>query len=76
MAIERAITYLEHDCRGKCGKYKIAYIGKHALHTDESKEANGYAPSGVKRMYPVGTKTDINKNHDDGLSTFQALEKC
>ena len=39
MEIETAMTYLEHERRGKCGEYEIAYIGEQVLHADDSNEA-------------------------------------
>ena len=59
MEIERVITYLEHEHRGQCGEYEIAYIGKQVVHADESKEVDGLRTisAGAKCMYPVDTKT-------------------
>jgi hypothetical protein len=73
--IETTMTCLEHERRGKCGEYEIAYIGKQVLHADESKEADGLRTIWCE-TYVSRWHQDINKNRDDSLSTFQAIEKC
>jgi hypothetical protein len=72
--IETMMTYLEHERRGKCGEYEIAYTGKQVLHADESKEADGSRTIWCE-MYVSHWHQDIDKNCDDSLSTFQALHK-
>ena len=74
MEIETTMTYLEHERRGKCGEYEIAYIGKQVLHADESKEADGLRTIWCE-TYVSRWHQDIDKNCDDSLSTFQALHK-
>jgi hypothetical protein len=73
--IERVITHLEHERRGKCGEYEIAYIGKQVVYADESKEADGLRTIWCE-TYVSRWHQEINKNRDDSLSTFQAVEKC
>ena len=67
------MTYLEHERRGKCSEYEIAYIGKQVLHADESK-ADGLRTIWCE-TYVSRWHQDIDKNRDDSLSTFQALHE-
>ena len=69
------ITHLEHERRGKRGEYEIAYIGKQVVYADESKEADGLRTIWCE-TYVSRWHQEINKNRDDSLSTFQAVEKC